>query len=70
LSGTNATAPISGSPVAEQEVPVSSEEETRNQVEEDAQEDLELNDEDADGVGGGYLKLKIDEPQISSVDKI
>jgi hypothetical protein len=44
--------------------------ETRKQVEEDAAEDLELNDEDADGVGGGYLKLKIDEPQISSVDKI
>jgi hypothetical protein len=53
LSGTIATAPISGSPVAEQEVPVSSEEETRNQVEEDAQEDLELNDEDADDVAGG-----------------
>jgi hypothetical protein len=42
--------------------------ETRKQAEEDASEDLELEDEDADKIGGGYMKL--DETTISEVDKI
>ena len=38
-----------------------SDDETRKQVAEDANEDLELDDEDADKVGGGFLKITQDE---------
>jgi hypothetical protein len=38
---------------------MSDDDKTREQVEEDADEDLELQDEDADKIGGGYT-IKFD----------
>ena len=43
--------------------------ETRKQVEEDANEDLELEDEDADKVGGGILKIKLEDTTISGSEQ-
>jgi hypothetical protein len=42
--------------------------ETRKQVEDDANEDLELQDEDAENVAGGleYLKIKMTDVIITS----
>ncbi|MGH2933137.1 MAG: hypothetical protein ACRDL2_01290 [Gaiellaceae bacterium] len=38
---------------------MSAEDETRRQVEEDAQEDLELKDEAAEDVAGGFSLIKV-----------
>lgn len=46
-----------------------SEDETRKQLEEDASEDLELKDEDADDVAGGFLKIKLDSTELKLEDK-
>lgn len=46
-----------------------SEDETRKQLEEDASEDLELSDEDAGDVAGGFLKIKLDSTDLKLEDK-
>jgi hypothetical protein len=46
---------------------MSDDDKTRQEVEEDAKEDLELEDEDADKVGGGTIKLG--ETTTTSPDK-
>ena len=47
---------------SESEATVNDDDKTREQVEEDANEDLELQDEDADKVAGGFT-IKLDETQ-------
>lgn len=43
-------------------------EDDRKEEEQEAKEDLELSEEDADQVGGGYLKIKLDS-EITKTDK-